>query len=283
MNAQTHYVRVQDGMTIRIAEWGQGSGCCLLVHGFGDGVHVWPEFAERLAADCRVLAVDLRGHGESGWDIDRRYNIRTYSEDLQRVMEALPSNRIVLVGHSLGGEVAMRLAAANGHDIAGLVLVDCALSIDQETVDHIFAEFNQETGTYASTCEYAERLESKRPLTAREILERLARDALKEHSPGVYRLGRDPALAEREERDDDSDATSWALLPAIKCPTLMIRGAGSSVLSKAVAARMNSQMPGSKLKTIAMAGHNVMLDNPDAFYQACSNFILAQLSGRAGY
>lgn len=282
MDAQTRHVRVQDDITIRITEWGRGSRCCLLVHGFGDGVHVWTEFAERLAVDCRVLAVDLRGHGKSGWDVARRYNVRTYSEDLERAMDALPLDRVVLVGHSLGGKVAMRLAAVNGRDIAGVVLVDFSLSVDQATSDHIVMEFKQENRTYASICEYAEQLESKFPLTAREILRRLAKDTLKEHSPGAFRLCRDPALAEPTEREDGSDDISWDLLPAIKCPTLLIRGAGSSVLSKAVAERMNTQIPKSNLQTIKMAGHNVMLDNPDAFYEACSAFVLAQLSDCVG-
>jgi esterase len=272
------HMLVQDEIAIRVAEWGRGPRQCLLVHGFGDGLHVWSEFAERLAAEFQVLAVDLRGHGGSAWDIDKRYNVPTYTEDLQRVMEAFPADGVVLVGHSLGAEVALRTAARDGSAVAGLLLVDWGVNLEQDIADHIMSEFNQESRTYTSISEYAALLESKRPMASREILRRVAEESLREQSPGVYTLLRDPELGRRDQHEGLYESASWDLLPTIKCPALVMRGAGSSVLSNVGAERMRRQMPRAELRTIAMAGHNVMLDNPAVFYQACSSFVRTQLS-----
>lgn len=277
MTLRPTHVVTQDQIALRIKSWGQGARQCVLIHGFGDGLHVWPEFAERLAGDCQVLAADLRGHGQSQWDPAARYNVATYADDIRAAMNAFPADRIVLVGHSMGGEVALRIAAAAGPAIAGLVLVDCSLRLDPEASEHIVAEFRRESCNYVGVADYAKHLEASRPMTSPAILQRLARDSMSLQPDGSFRLSRDPALADCSAVRD-SDETSWDQLRSVRCPTLILRGARSSVLSKSLADRMRDRIAGASLQTIAMAGHNIMLDNPDGFYGASMPFIVARLS-----
>ncbi|MCJ9700071.1 MULTISPECIES: alpha/beta fold hydrolase [unclassified Bradyrhizobium] len=278
MTMRSTHLLTEDQITLRVSKWGQGSHQCVLIHGFGDGLHVWPEFADRLAGTCQVLAADLRGHGRSQWDPAERYNVVTYADDVGAAMKAFPAERAVLVGHSMGGEVALRIAAAAGPGIVGLILVDCSLRLDPEASEHIFAEFKRESRDYASVAEYAKFLEASRPMTSRAILQRLADDSMTRQPDGTFRLNRDPALANGSGAKDDSDDTSWDQLRSVRCPTLILRGARSSVLSKSLAERMREQIAGARLQTIARAGHNVMLDDPDAFQAASIPFIVERLT-----
>lgn len=96
---------------LNLRKWGDGARACVLIHGFGEGGFVWDEFALRLATDCAVLAMDLRGHADSEWDIEARYDLEAHTMDLQRLIGASTQDDIVLVGHSMGAAIALRLAA----------------------------------------------------------------------------------------------------------------------------------------------------------------------------
>jgi esterase len=93
-----------------------------MVHGFGDASCVWTAVAQRLAG-LRTTSFDLPGHGNSDWDLSQRYDALTITDDLAEIINDLELDRFVLVGHSLGGEVALRYACRSNR-LAALVLVD---------------------------------------------------------------------------------------------------------------------------------------------------------------
>jgi pimeloyl-ACP methyl ester carboxylesterase len=282
MDRRSAFVRAGDELSIRVMEWGQGKLFCVLIHGFGDGAHVWEEFASRLATHCHVVAVDLRGHGESHWDAGGKYTAEGHCEDLLCILRQLGAERVVLVGHSLGGEIAARLAASQITEAAGLVLVDFSPAVDQETAEHILNEFNAESRSYLSVLEYAEELEQRRPMTSISIVRRIAHERLIAISEGEFRLKRDPALGSKENVDLGCDESLWGVLESVRCSTRLIRGAASAVLTSATAKEMESRMLDCETRIVNAAGHNVMLDNPDAYFQASAPFILSMLSRIGG-
>lgn len=95
----------------------------LMLHGFGSSLHSWDGWAERLQAQQRVLRVDLPGAGLSGPDAQRRYDDEHAVAQVLALMDALGLQQVALVGHSMGGRLAWRLAAQHPHRVQRLLLV----------------------------------------------------------------------------------------------------------------------------------------------------------------
>ena len=104
------------------------------------------------------------------------------------------------------------------------------------------------------------------------MLGQFARHATRQGEDGFFYLKADPALVNGLKKKDPR--TLWALLGNITCPTLLIRGAGSAVLSQATARQMVSSTRRCLFVQVDMAGHAVMLDNPEGFATAVVPFLV---------
>src|SRR5262245_5698901 len=122
------------GLPIHLLEWSDEGVPFVLLHGFGNEAHIYDDFAPQVAPFYRTVALDLRGHGDSGHDPERRYDYDYHVRDIERVTAALGIERFVLLGHSLGGRIAMLFAGQHPERMAGLVLVDSAPELDSRGV-----------------------------------------------------------------------------------------------------------------------------------------------------
>ena len=113
-----------DGLDLHLLTWSTEGVPLVLLHGFGNDAHIWDDFAPEVAAHYRVLALDLRGHGDSAWPLHGEYDYAHHVADLEAVTQGLGIERMVLVGHSLGGWYVRTFAAQYPDEVAGLVLVD---------------------------------------------------------------------------------------------------------------------------------------------------------------
>jgi len=268
-------------LSINVTEWSRRGFPCVLVHGFADAGCVWSHLASRLAPQFRVLAPDLRGHGNSGWDPEVRYRTEVFAADLSRTVEAFRLERMVLIGHSLGADVAIRFAAANGARVAALVVVDFGPELARAGVDEVMRAFAETPRAFASTDAYAQWLIERRPFANQTLLRQFARCSLRQAPAGTWELKADPALGvgsllgrftATEARYHDPNM--WLELERIKCPSLIVRGVGSGVLPYDLPGRMLERVrAGGRLATIAGAGHSVMLDNPAELSAAVVGFL----------
>src|SRR5579862_2339488 len=145
-------IRSEDNCVLCAEQWGREPPEILLIHGLGDGRFIWKDFANRLhPVGC--VAVDLRGHGDSGWDARGAYNIDTYATDVERVVGALNLQRAVVVGHSLGAAVAIRVAVGMP-SLRGIVLVDGGPDLSRRGLVQIRDQFRTQPWRYASVTEY---------------------------------------------------------------------------------------------------------------------------------
>ena len=126
-----------DGLRLHYRDYGGAQGACngrppiLCLPGLTRNARDFEGFATRLSPAWRVLAIDLRGRGESGFAKDpMTYVPLTYTQDLERLLLTLEIDRFVIVGTSLGGIVAMLLAATHQGRIAGAVLNDVGPEIE---------------------------------------------------------------------------------------------------------------------------------------------------------
>jgi pimeloyl-ACP methyl ester carboxylesterase len=277
-------VAAADGLELALYEWSADGVPLLMLHGFGNDAHVWEDLAPLLAPHYRTLALDLRGHGESSSDPEGRYDHLSMARDVAAVCDALAIRRVVIVGHSLGGRVAMRFAGLEPQRLAGLVLVDTAPDLDLRGVTRIRVESEQGPPTFASLRAYEDLLAQHYPATRPERLRGLARHWTRQRPDGrfepkldaKFRMRRAGATAEDMERYMREEAEAlWKALRELPCPALVVRGAASDVISQEVAEQMvEDVIPDARLAIVDRAGHSVMLDNPDGFNAAVVEFAL---------
>ena len=283
------HVTGSDDLELHLLEWSSAGVPMLLLHGFGNEAHIWDDFSPRVAEHYRVLALDLRGHGESAWDPEGRYDYENHLADLDALTTALGIERMVLVGHSLGGRISMLYAGRNPEKLAGLVIVDSAPELDARGIVRIRAEVGEQRDpSFASVAEYENLLAHNYPAATPEALRRMARHGLKQREDGRYVLRMDVAyrvaagaraatldddvLARREESNQHA---MWAALEALSSPTLVVRGAASDILSADVADKMVDEvLADGRLAVVPQAGHSVMTDNPTGFAEVVSEFVL---------
>ena len=132
-------IRAQgDGIEIKLAEW-EGTGTPILcVHGLTANSRCWDVVVRPLVGRHRVLAVDLRGRGLSDKPANG-YSEAHHLRDIKSVIDHLHLDRVVLLGHSLGGYISMGLAATHPEKIAGLILMDAGGDLSQEYWDSVAA------------------------------------------------------------------------------------------------------------------------------------------------
>jgi pimeloyl-ACP methyl ester carboxylesterase len=128
----------RDGVALAYTDTGVGTPPFILVHGLCDDLDVMAPLAHRLAGDHRVVRVDLRGHGTSDApEGGHTYTVETLAADVAAVCDHLGVDQAVVVGHSLGGAVAVQLAAILPDLVAGVVLLEGALLFRREVLDGV--------------------------------------------------------------------------------------------------------------------------------------------------
>jgi pimeloyl-ACP methyl ester carboxylesterase len=277
MSARPLRIKLADGPKFHLQEWGDGKHACFLIHGFGEGSYVWSEFALSAASHYHTFAIDLRGHGDSDWDRNGDYDVRTHVADMVRIIRSLGRTRLALVGHSMGADIAIRVATECREYILGLVVVDFGPSLSLPAVEHIQAEFRAANQIYRSVTDYAAWLAARRPLVRPDLLERMARCALRPRSDGAFQRKVDPSMIRPESDQEDFRAVKsdlWALLRKMTWPVLLVRGEGSAVLTRDAATQVLKVLPDGHFRSVRFAGHDVMSDNPAGFADAVLPFLL---------
>ena len=273
MSARPLRIQLADGLEFHLREWGDGNHACFLIHGFGEGSYVWNEFAVLAASHYHTFAIDLRGHGDSDWDRNGDYDVGTHVVDVVRIIRTLGRTRIALVGHSMGAEIAIRVASECREHILGLVVVDFGPSLNLPAVEHLRADFLAADQIYRSVMDYAAWLAERRPLVKPDRLERMARCALRPRSDGTFQRKVDPSMINDPEGSRAGPDLS-ALLREMTWPVLLVRGEGSAVLPRSAATEILNVLPDGHFRSVRFAGHDVMSDNPAGFADAVLPFLL---------
>ncbi len=262
----------------------------LLAHGGGQTRHAWGATARSLAKrGWHALAIDQRGHGDSGWSSDGDYSLELFAGDLLTIADsqAVPP---VLVGASLGGLAGLlaqgEMVPAGRRGFSALVLVDVTPTVERDGVERIrgFMTAYMEQG-FASLEEAAEAIATYLPhRPAPRSLEGLRKN-LRLGKDGRYRWHWDPSFVRGRPVGDFMRTYSERLkraAEAIAVPTLLVRGARSEVVSDEGVREFLALMPTAKHVDIRNAGHMVAGDENDSFSGAVLDFLAGLGAGPAG-
>ena len=242
----------------------------LCIAGLTRNARDFEDMAERLAGDWRVIAVDLRGRGESGYAKDpMSYVPLTYVQDIEALLAELGITRYVAFGTSLGGIVTMLLASAGQEKLAGVLLNDVGPEIEPAGLGRIRSYVGKANswptwmhaarGVQEGNADVYPHYEIEDWLAMAKRLYRL-------NSAGRIVLDYDMKIAEPfRVPGNEAGPDMWRALDALKAvPTLILRGARSDVLSAATAQKMAGRLDRAELVTVPDVGHTPTLTEPDA-------------------
>ena len=226
------------------------------------------ELAAHLSTHRRVVCPDLRGRGQSDHDPDlTRYQLQTYLEDIWELLAVTDMPRVVVIGTSLGGLLAMMMAAARPETVAGVVLND----IGPEIAPTGLRRISNYVGTLLAVGSWAEAIAqckivyglSLPNLTEIEWV-RFTRRQYSENAQGQIHLEYDLKLGDALRRFGGVPEHAWALYGTLKgVPTLAFRGALSDILSPEVFDRMAMLKPDLMQVVVPNRGHVPLLNEPE--------------------
>jgi esterase len=268
-----------NGLTLRYLEWGRPGVAppIICVHGYTSSAEAFSALARRLADRYHLLTLDVRGHGDSQWSPDQAYDYADQASDLAAFADALAPEPFVLIGTSMGGIIAMAYAQRWAHRLRGLVLNDIGPDVEAGS-GRITNTVGSRPDDFASLDAAMEYRRQSSPIIAGRPLEdqrETALGVLRQRPDGRWGWKMDPAyIAQRVARGGPKRPNSWPVLAALACPTLLIWGTDSDVLSKAQAGRIVETLPRGELVAVPGVGHAPTLIEPVAL-AALERFLIA--------
>ena len=128
--SQQHFAKSSDGEKISYTVFGQGDVTLLFVHGWSCDGGYWREQAPVFEKQYRVITMDLAGHGNSGRN-RKVYSVNSFAKDVHAVIEASKSQRVILIGHSFGGEIVATAASMTPDKVIGVIGVDTLHNVEE--------------------------------------------------------------------------------------------------------------------------------------------------------
>ncbi len=230
----------------------------------------WEPVAERLAGKWRVIALSLRGRGESGYAKDAlSYVPLSYMQDIERLLIELNITRFVAFGTSLGGIVTMLMAATRPDRLAGALINDIGPQIEKEGLDRIKSYVGKSNSwpTWLHAARYvAEANAEVYPDYTLDQWIAMAKRVLRLTPNGRIIPDYDARIALPFKAPvGEAPFDLWPTLEGLKdVPTLIVRGGASDLFSAETANEMLKRMPKAKLVTVPRTGHAPLLDEPEA-------------------
>lgn len=275
-----------NGLRLHYLEWGKPEAPPVVcVHGYTSSAQAFSALARRLHDRYRLICPDVRGHGESQWSPDHAYRYRHQGADLAAFTERLGLSRYTLIGTSMGGIIAMVYAAEHRGRLNALVLNDIGPDAEPGTT-RITQTVTSRPDSFATLDAALQYRREISPITAARPLDdqhELALGVLRQEAEGRWAWKLDPAYVTgrvaRIAEDAPVRSAAWSTLARLECPTLVIWGTDSDVLSEAQARRMAETLPHGELVTVPGVGHAPTLIEPAAF--AAIERLLAAVTGSA--
>jgi len=236
---------------IRLAYERLGNGAPLvLLHGYPLDHRLWDDIAPLLVDTFELIIPDLRGFGGSSI-VDSSYTVEDIASDIAALLDHLEIPKAAIVGHSMGGYVALAFARLFPERLSGLGLVSSQVLADAP---------ERKEGRYKSAAEVEAKgiagvVETMAPkFTSDPHLQQFARNSMEEQQPAAY-IGALKAMAERVD--------STALLPSLKVPVVLVHGDADQLIPVDRAREVKAALASAHLVEIGGAGHMPMMESPE--------------------
>ncbi len=235
---------------IRNPEFAIDRPALLFLHYFGGSSRSWIEVIDRLACDYTCVAPDLRGFGDSEGSAAASFTVKDYADDVAALVDDLKLKRFVLIGHSMGGKIALQFAAGQPSGLASLVLLAPSPPTSEPMDEAERMRLLAGHGVRFAAEETARKI-TTHPIHA-SMSKRIVEDNLRSSRPAWL------AWLNHGSREDISGE-----VPSIKVPVMVVAGAADPVLTANLLEReVVRRIAGASLAVLSNVGHLLPLEDP---------------------
>lgn len=264
-----------DGLRFHYTEWGSPSSPpVLLLHGLNVQCHTWDPIAHALAADYRVVAMDMRGHGDSDW-ARAGYRVHSMARDVHGLIDALSLAPVDLIGHSAGVRVAIAVAGERPETVRRLALSDAgpANSPSGAVAMRDFIQATTNLRGFRSEQEARAFYLDFHPEWREDFIDLHVKYQLRRNWAGKLVPKADPDIQWITGSVSLPDVEYlWRMSAGLTMPTLLMVGKRSNVLDGDVVDRMLGVMPAAEVRWFD-TGHYVPREAPEEFTQVLTEFL----------
>lgn len=264
-----------DGLRIHYTEWGSPTAPpVVMLHGLNVQCHTWDPIARVISGDHHVIAMDMRGHGDSDWS-RAGYRVRSMARDVHGLIDALGIGPVHLVGHSAGVRVAIAVAGEKPETIRTLSLSDAGPANSKSGAvamrDFITATTNLKG--FRNEQDARDFYVKWHPEWTDEFIDLHVKHQLRVNWAGKLVPKADPDIQWITGSVSLPDVEYlWTMAARLVMPTLLMVGRKSNVLDEEVVNRMLATMPNASVRWFD-AGHYFMRENPAEFIEVLQGFL----------
>jgi esterase len=266
---QDRFVTV-NGLRIHYLDWGgEGKQPLILLHGIGRVAHTFDHIAPHFSPNYHVMAVDMRGHGDSGWDPQGAYLVEDYAKDIEGMAAQLRLRNIVIWGNSTGGRVAQVFAGLHPDLVAGVIAEDVGPERPREIADGMTNRLKQEDERgWASEEALLAELKASNARTPEEILSAYVKYGSKRRPDGRVIWKRDPDIGKGFVPTD-----LWRFVRQIKSPIIYILGGRSNIVPPATQQQLKQTLPQVQIESLPGLGHYPSEENAKDYLVIADKFL----------
>lgn len=244
------YVTV-NGLRIHYLDWGgEEKPPLVLLHGIGRLARSFEPIAPHFTGRYRVLAMDMRGHGDSDWDPQAAYLVEDYVQDLEGLVEQLGLRDIVVWGNSTGGRVAQVFAGMHPERTRAVIVEDVGPERPQEISAGRSQRMAREQQGWASVDELLAQLQRDYPRTPEPTLRLIATHNSKPRADGRIVLKRDPDIEKGFVPTE-----IWRFVKTIRAPIIYVLGGASRIVPPQTQQELQRVLPQVEIVSMPGLGH----------------------------
>ena len=257
------------GIRLHYLDWGnQTKPAMILLHGIARHAHTFDHIATDFARDHRVIALDMRGHGDSGWSPEGAYLVEDYVRDLEGLVRQLGLRRITLHGNSTGGRVVQVFAGLHPELVERLIVEDVGPERPQDIADAFARRVEQEANGWVSEDDLVKQLVTQNRRTPEALLRTYAHFGVKSRADGRLVWKRDPNLVKGFVSTE-----LWSSVSKITSPTLYVIGGGSRIVPLETQQRLKRTLPNCEIVTMPELGHYPNEEDTPGFLAIVNRFL----------
>jgi esterase len=260
-----------NGLRLHYLDWGSPSKpAFIMLHGISRVAHQFDHLAPHFAASYHVIAIDMRGHGDSAWSPEGAYVVEDYAKDLEAFIAKLDLRNVTLLGNSTGGRVVQVYAGLHADRVARIIVEDVGPERTNEIASAFTRQVENEANGWASEDELVAFLKKSNAKTPEPILRTYAHFASKQREDGRIVWKRDPNLAKGFVPTE-----LWRFVSQIKCPTIYIIGGASRIVPADTQQKLKETLPDVQIVVMPGLGHYPDQEATDDFIPIVDRFLAA--------